>query len=138
VPLYPYSCEPCEKQWESLISSDDRDKQLCPDCKAPASRRLVTGFAVNSEIDPKDQTVYSRNEIDKSVGKQADSSWESHENRTRVRREGKEIIELDITPGKFNPQELMGTKEQKELAKVNVEAFRGHKAAEAEKPKKKS
>lgn len=134
MPLYPYSCGSCGHHWEALVSSDDRDKQVCPKCEEASTRDKVTGFAVSSELDPKTQTVYSKKEIDKVVGVESERKWVDHQERIRKRREGKDytIVDLDIKPGtKFNPQEHLGTDKQKDLARVNVEAFREHQRAKS-------
>lgn len=51
MPLYEYRCEACQHQFEALQKMSDEPLVHCPDCEAPALKKLVSaaGFRLKGE-----------------------------------------------------------------------------------------
>lgn len=49
MPLYEYSCDHCEEQFEVIQSPTDTEEVVCPNCNEPA-RKLISGFAIRGSI----------------------------------------------------------------------------------------
>jgi putative FmdB family regulatory protein len=48
MPIYEYQCSQCEKDFEEVRPSDDRDKPIaCPQCGSDLTHRCLSFFATS-------------------------------------------------------------------------------------------
>ena len=47
MPIYEYSCEACDHEFEELVFGSDADL-VCPECGAADVRRMMSAFAFKS------------------------------------------------------------------------------------------
>tara|TARA_Y100001934_G_C12212403_1_gene706748 strand:- start:372 stop:716 length:345 start_codon:yes stop_codon:yes gene_type:complete len=45
MPIYEYQCEACNHKLEKLQKISDEPLKICPECKAPSLRKLVSAAA---------------------------------------------------------------------------------------------
>ena len=48
MPIYEYSCEECENEFEELVFRRDEPVE-CPECGSDQAKRLLSGFAVGGD-----------------------------------------------------------------------------------------
>lgn len=141
MPMYTYKCAECGHEFDELVKYSVRDEaQVCKLCgKVTGSRKEVTRFGISTRIDPKRETVYSRKEIDKVVGSDAEKKWQGYDERWRGRYEerqkkrwgdkepGPVTIPKD-SDGKYSPIMHLGDNKQRKFRKEYSEALKEHRA----------
>jgi len=141
MPIYKYFCRGCSLEFEEIRNYDKRDVSIvCPDCKGKDTARvLAVPFGISVKADS-NATLYSKKEIDKAVGEDAEKKWEgynkdwkgSYEERRKKRwdKYGKLPENLDIPKdpdGKYSPLMHLGTKEDRKVKKEYSEALKEHR-----------
>lgn len=129
MPLYLFKCENCRREFEELVKfSEEKSTAECPGCGREVKREVAAPFGVSTKLNPKQDTIYSRKEIDKVVGEASAKSWEGYDQRwnsyykrrREERRANKQVKEVTIKPGsngKISPFEHLGTKKEREFRK---------------------
>lgn len=125
MPLYTYSCQ-CGARFERISRASQRDDQKCPECGVKATRSEIEDFAIKSTINPKDKVIQTGKEIDLVVGRDSDQRWASHEERTRERRKGMDVVVPNLSEAgqSFNPEAAIGDANRKAAADVYAQAYK--------------
>lgn len=137
MPMYSYKCGSCALLFDKLVSAGEKDNQVCLICGKESKRSGVEEFSVKTPVGaPGEKAIRSNKELDLVVGADAEKRWLQHEATVKERRQGMDIIELDVPAGeKFDPGSLLGDSKRKELSSKFVEEFKaGNPAAKSEIP----
>ena len=118
MPMFTYKCGSCGLVFDKLVSSKEKDGQLCLKCGKASVRNGVESFSVKTPVgEPGEKAIRSNKELDLAVGTDAEKRWIDHERKTKERREGMNEIELGVPAGdKFDPGALLGDTGRKQLS----------------------
>jgi putative FmdB family regulatory protein len=140
MPLYEFKCTGCGHEFEELVSYKDRDaEQYCKRCGTNSERKVASLFGVHSDLNPRTDTIVTRKEIDKVVGKVSEKRWEGYDERWRGRYEsrqqkrwkGKTPEQINIpkdVDGKYSPIMHLGDNKERTLRKEYSEALQEHRS----------
>jgi putative FmdB family regulatory protein len=140
MPLYEFKCVGCGHEFEELVPYKDRDaEQSCKRCGTVSERKVASLFGVHSDLNPKTDTIVTRKEIDKVVGKVSEKRWEGYDERWKSRYEarqqkrwkGKTPEQVNIPKdqdGKYSPIMHLGDNKERTLRKEYSEALQEHRS----------
>lgn len=137
--VFEYGCPLCGLRKEKLFRKTPPDTISCPACNADAPRLLSDfGFAFGSGKVPGNTGVDSLDSsIDKIVGRDADSRWESVKDRNsrknRLKRETNAPIRMN-SEGEYETMSDTEVQRFKNLHKENHAAVERYKALRTKKP----
>lgn len=70
--LLEFFCEPCNRRFEQISSSDDPERGRCPSCKGDQTRKLISVFAVGGRGDLRESTLHGCHDHDHLTGDRYD------------------------------------------------------------------
>jgi putative FmdB family regulatory protein len=139
MPLYEFKCKQCDHEFEELIPYNDRDKEvLCKLCGSVSKRNMASSFGIHTTLDPRKDTILTKKEIDKVVGKDAADKYEGYNKRWKKRYEQRqqqrwkgrkpEILNIPKdSDGKYSPIMHLGDAKTKAIRKEFSEALVEHR-----------
>ena len=130
MPIYEYRCSSCNLLFDVLVKQgEDSDSKPCPSCKK-ASLKQMSAFAAVVAGGSSNETP------DMSIGRAADTRWQSYHDRQSKRRGDKQLQPLSqpqAKDGKFMPVMALGGKEDRIKRTEYVDALQEHRKKRTEK-----
>lgn len=131
MPIYTYKCTACGHEFDEIVKYDDRDVEYpCKLCKKVSKRKVAVRFGLAVELNPQKDTVYSPQEIDRVVGKDAEVRWQNLEERRKQRwkdAQDKKLIAERAKDGTVRPVEVLGSPNDQKFRKEYSEALKVHR-----------
>lgn len=137
--IYTFKCTSCGLEFEDFSKISDRlNSKPCKVCGAESARTMSNSFGVLTS-ESSGSTLYSPNEIDRSMGKKAEQKWEGYNESWKARynkaqadrREGKELKEIPMqkeSDGKYSPLLNLGDKKEQQKRREYSEILQQHRS----------